>query len=248
MSDNTIKDNSITNISETRIFPDSYFLDNGYLDLKKLGIDKFNDSDNIKGSSYALNWFPAIINGITYNFLLKHLPNYDVDYSIPFYQSFTNENKKYEKVKKYNSLFISEIIKQLGFNSAEYYFAINENKEYLLTSSFLRDGEKIISIDDILNYFNCQSDDSLKINNINTLVRKYCTEKLKISNPEEINKICDNIFSSLYISKFLNVGDYHYGDSGFIYNEQNNNLRSLPMFDLDLSLDFMNQINHSLIL
>ena len=159
-----------------------------------------------------------------------------------------------EEILRANSFIMTEIAKQFGLETAEYYNVIFEdsnelhnkenfrvlagkkeikikpNQRYLLTPSFKKNNEKMIHIADIL-----PNEYELNSATIIRCIKKYL-KKEKVVESDIDNVIKSFIKQSIYY-KFIGFSDEHNYNSGILIStdETEKRARLAPCYDLDFS-------------
>ena len=142
--------------------------------------------------------------------------------------------KELDKDNDIKTTLISEqIAREAGYEVAEYYPAIFEGKEVILTPSFLKikstPNEKEYSEEEIIQGKKI-SGSNMDISENPELIRKYFSEMG--CSEEKIQELIEKYKSVMLYNIFINLRDGHNGNWGVIQGE-NNEFRFTPIFDLE---------------
>lgn len=214
------------NIGQDTLSLDNYSED-GYINIEKIPYIIIMERREFKDARCAEKW---ILLPDLSEILVKRMVDFDADYD-----KLSEKGKLSEQVCKYNSLFLPEIFEQLGIESAQYYFAKEDDQEYVITPSVLEKGEHLISGETILEHTSI--DDEEYVRTELESIEKYIREVLGIQDDNQINKIKETFIIQVIMSRYLNINDFHSGNWGIVYNKKTGSVRSCPMIDSDNSLD-----------
>lgn len=134
----------------------------------------------------------------------------------------------------WNSRILPEIINRVGLQSAKYYITTfyeqdqGEEDEFLITPSFLEQGDELVHLKDI-----CGSE--LEIPAIEKKIQEYL--RLRHFSKEQIETLRKEFIKQVFMSKFLANKDENNGNTSIIIGQDNGmrNIKMAPMYDLDFS-------------
>lgn len=190
------------------------FDEQGYIDLDKIQYKEIEIPID-KNASSAKKWIE--IEG------KKILVKRDEDFS-----ESTQISQKEQQIEIYNNIIIEEILEQMGIEHAEYYLGKKQGKTYILTPSFLKEGEKIVTGESII-----EAEDDRIIETQLEAIEKYLKSKgLKTEQIEELKK---EHLQQIFLSKALGIIDFHTGNWGFIEDKNGKVIKTQPFTDFDIT-------------
>ncbi len=136
-----------------------------------------------------------------------------------------------EKIEWYNSILLPCILKQFDLNHARYFLAIEKGKKFLLSPSFLKEGERLILGDDILGDAFLSSKENIGIDEKLEKIKEYLQKKG--ASTEEIQEVQLEHLKQIFAVKFLGVKNFHAGNWGLIENENGEVVRTCPFMDYE---------------
>lgn len=228
-----LKLNNKFNDKEDKIDIKEYFDEEGYLDLDNIHYIVLMNREQIRKTQDAYYVEKWILTPNLKEVLVKNHTDFDIDIN-----KLTYENRLFETVCKYNSLFVPEIFQQVGLETAEYYWAKEKGKEYILTPSVLEKNEQIINGDTILDY--CGDENEKYVSTELKSIERYVRNVLNIQDTDKINEIREMFILKVIMARYLGIEDFHSGDWGIIYNDKTKNIRNLPVIDVDYGLNIEN--------
>ena len=193
------------------------------IDLTKL---KFNIClrGNLKDSKYAENF---IMFEEDKSIALLKTPLY----LVPSYSGVYPSGKIKIQPDEYNPLLAKQIANIANIPCAEYYLAQFEKDTYILTPSFLNEGEELILGTNISDKDEFDINKILKNIDLSLTRRRY--------NQNEIKKVKEDFIKQCFVSKFIGNLDEQPRNFGIILNGRH--IRLAPLFDLEYSFEIISE-------
>ena len=175
-------------------------------------------TQNVKGF-FSQCW---IILSDLNKYLLKELPD------AKFYKNRT------DFFSRANARVVPKIVRATGLKSAEYYIAnwvmddsvSTWEDDFLLTPSFLKDGDEMLNFKDIL------GQDCMDIDVLEKRLRKEL--ELRRFKTKDIAKFIQELRKEICMSEILDNSDMSSENMSVIFN--NNSVRIAPMYDYDFCM------------
>ncbi len=136
-----------------------------------------------------------------------------------------------EKIEWYNSILLAYILKQINLNHARYFLAVEKGKKFLVSPSFLKEGERLVLGDEILGEDFWNSKENIGIDEKLEKMEEYLHNKG--ASAEEIQKVKLEHLKQIFAVKFLGAKNFHSGNWGIIENEDREFVRVCPFMDYE---------------
>ena len=196
------------------------------IDLDKINYKYYSDI-NRGTSSFTENFI--IFEDGTQALIKKPLS------AVPVFSGVYPSGKLKIQQDEYNPLLAKEIANIAGIPCAEYYLAYEDKANYILTPSFLKDGDELILGCDLTDKDELDMDIILKNVRKSLALRKF--------NSKEIDAIINALVNQCFVSKFIGNVDELSRNFGIILN--NRHVRLAPFFDLDYTFNIRDDLEQS---
>lgn len=208
-----------------------YINEDGYINLDEIPYIKYVDREEMKNiGCYVEKWilFPNL-----QQILAKNVSNYDLNM-----EKLSEEERFQEKVHRYNDVFLTQVFKQLEIPSARYYFAREEEKDYLVTPSLIQENEELINGEKILKNMLGKVDETFVSEELEE-IEGYLRETLNITDIRKIEEIKDSFIKQVIALRYINLSDFDAREWGLILNEEKKDeVKMFPMVDIDSSCGY----------
>ena len=150
-----------------------------------------------------------------------------------FYKKLFDEDMEESdgKILWYNSVLLPFIFKQIHLNHARYFLAIEGENNYLVSPSFLKEGERLVLGDEILGKDFWKTQEDIGIDEELEKMEEYLHNKG--ASDEQIQEVKLEHLKQIFVVKFLGAKNFHPGNWGIIENQDGKVVRTCPFMDYE---------------